>query len=120
MYEITPGWAAIIGGVCGSFITGGLAYLTNAVNKRSEERKHLATLTTNAAIEHWKRLHEGRQGEDIMPLDVYLIHMAKLTQEILNSKITKKNVAAKLRDIDEIVSEMQKYAESVKPKATDN
>lgn len=115
---LSPPELAVAGTLGGVLITAIASVVTTFINKRSEERKHLATLTTNAAIEHWNRLHEGRKGEDILPLDIYLVHMAKLAQEVLNGEISKENIAVKLRDIDEIVTEMQKYAESVTSKKT--
>lgn len=109
---IFPAILGVLGTLLGIFIAGLLNYFQNRSQQKSEERKHLANLTITAAIKHWERIHEGRKGEDIMPIDIYMVHMSKLAQEVLNDTITKENVGTKLKNIDDIVDAMKKYAAS--------
>lgn len=104
--------SGFVGTVVGALATGTFNYFQNKSQQKSEERKHLATLTVNSAIEHWKRMHDGRKGEDVMPIDIYLVHMSKLAQEVLSESITKDNVAEKLKSVDDIVDAMKAYAYS--------
>lgn len=103
-------WVGFGGVFLGAAIASISNYFINKSNQKSEERKHLATLTVNAAVENWKRLHEGRSGEHVLPFDIYLVHMAKLSQEILSGDISKTNVSQKLKNVDDIVEEMYEYA----------
>jgi len=107
---IFPAIIGVLGTLLGILITCLFNYLSNKSLRKSEERKHLATLTVTSAIKHWERMHKERKGEDIMPIDIYLVHMSKLTQEVLNESITKENIAQKLKSIDDIVDAMKAYA----------
>lgn len=106
-------WIPVIAAMGGSLVMGIVNCYINHTNKKSEEKKHLATLSVNAAIENWKRVHEDRKGEDVTPIDIYMVHMTKLIQEILNDNVSEKNVADKLKKIDNIVDAMKKYAAEV-------
>lgn len=103
---------ALLGVISGSLLTGIFNHFQNRSRQKSEEKRHLSTLTVNAAIQHWERMHEGRKGEEIIPIDIYMVHMSKLAQEVLNDSITKENIAEKLRHIDEIVDAMKNYAKT--------
>ena len=48
-----------------------------------------------------------------MPIDIYMVHMTKLTEELLSDTLTPENVGTKLKNIDDIVDAMKKYTKSV-------
>jgi hypothetical protein len=109
---LSPAELAVLGTLLGILIPSCFNYFQNKSRQKSEEKKHLYTLAINAAIQHWGRLHEGRKGEDIIPIDIYMVHMTKLSEELLSETLTPENVGTKLKKVDDIVDAMKKYAAS--------
>jgi len=113
--SINP-WIPVISAIGGGLVAGLVAFSIHWSSKRSEERKHLNTLTITAAIENWKQIntifleHEkaGIPGT-VLPLEAFIIHMMKITDVFINEKITKENASAKLKDVYEITSIVNKF-----------
>lgn len=101
---------AVIGAVIGGLI--GLA--GTWIKTRSDERKHLKKLLLDAAIENWKYVSSNSQSTKIVPLDTYIAHMMMFFDVFLDSsdKVTKENVASKLKQIDDFVNESIKHYKS--------
>ena len=110
--NLSPTELAVLGTLLGAFIPSCFNHFQNKSRQKSEEKKHVSTLAINAAMQHWERLHEGRKGEDIMPIDIYMVHMTKLAEELLSDTLTPENVGTKLKNVDDIVDAMKKYAAS--------
>ena len=114
--NITPQTLALIVAICtlmGGLVGSFAAIVTTLLNKRSEERKHLRQLVVNAAIEDWKQQIEQykihQQPVPISPLDIYIVRMVKLSEVILTDKVTSSNVEQKLKEVDEMTSQIMKY-----------
>lgn len=98
-------WIPVVAAVAGSFVTGVVACYTNYTNKKTEEKKHLTTLIFGTATEMWKKdvslaekeAEEGRVSF-AFPLDAHLFHMFKLSKVLLDNKISKENIEAKINE----------------------
>jgi len=108
-----PLWVPIATAAAGGFTVGIFNLFTNWQNKRFEERKHFRELLMNVAVEQWKqestRFIESmklNKSATLLPLDSHLIHLMKLSEVLLDSKITKETIADKLRQVHEVANEV--------------
>jgi hypothetical protein len=83
------------------------------ITKRSEERKHLRELVMQAAIENWKRqmeiYKETKRAMRLVPLDVYIIQMLKLSDVLMSKDLTPENVIDRLRETDQLTDAVSDY-----------
>jgi len=91
-------WMTIIAAFGGALITGLIAIVISIINKRSEERKHMRELMLHTALEHFKTVCDATPGQDIFPLEAWIIHLLKISDVFLDAKITKENVINKLKE----------------------
>ena len=113
-------WVSVISATVGSLVTGLIALGITWINKKSEERRHLRELMFNAALENWKqscniaieRMKLGH-GSAIAPVDTYIIHMMKLSELLINEKITKENIPGKLKEIRELTNAVKNILEKL-------
>jgi hypothetical protein len=118
MWDSSPinSWVPFLSALGGGLVSGLSAFAIHWSNKKSEERKHLNTLTINAAIENWKQINDAalahaKEGipATVLPLEAFIIHMMKITDVFINEKITKENAPDKLKEVYEITSLVDKY-----------
>lgn len=84
--NITPGFAAVFGGIGGAAISGLFMVYGQWLTRRSEERRHMLDLCFSTAMQNWERDTEMAkwrstntgQGTAVSPLDLYIIHMFSL------------------------------------------
>lgn len=92
-----------------------------AWTKRSDERRHIRELVMRTAVENWKAVYQAAKdagSSEMLPLDVYILHMLKLSEIILAEKKLKPDrIARRLSEVDEIVEVAIKNAEDVTARA---
>lgn len=79
---------------------------TNRLNRESEERKHYREIVVKAAIENWKQIIEiskSRGGAHVMPLESFIIAVAKSTDVIFDPTTDETNIAERLDKANAIV-----------------
>jgi L-cystine uptake protein TcyP (sodium:dicarboxylate symporter family) len=120
--EISPTTLAIIialtaalSSLAGVVITSIFNLLNTRITKKSEEIRHRRELVINAAIENWKQQMEQykihQQPMRLVPLDVYIVHMLKFTEVILNNEITPANIEEKMKEVEETTEAILRHAE---------
>jgi hypothetical protein len=112
-------WVPIATAFAGGGFVAIANLITNLINKRSEERKHMHQLLLNAAIEHWKQactvcLEKMKSGQnaELPPIECTIIYLLKLADTLLNTKLTKNNIKEKLTEIHDLLSEVENFIES--------
>ena len=113
----------LLGVLIGGLLTAIPTIITFWLGKRSEERRHLRELAFHAAIDNWKYVSEQAKGHDgavIEPLDVFLFHMLKLSEVATRDGLTPDTVAARMREVSEIVHRASKEAEAFTKKYRDD
>lgn len=79
---------------------------TTRLAKESEERRHQREIVINAAIENWKQQMEQykihQQPMNIVPLDVYIVHMLKFSELFLNGDVTPANIREKSKEVEDL------------------
>src|SRR5712692_9160316 len=105
----------LLGVIVGGLITAIPASFTFWIGKRSEERRHLRELAFRAAIDNWKYVSELAKGHPnavIESLDVFLLHMLKLSEVATRDGLTPNNVGTRMREVMEIVLRASKEVEA--------
>ena len=71
------------------------------LTKRYEDKRHFREIVLKAAIENWKQQHEDwkvhQKPVRIAPLDLYILNMVKLSELILDKKVTARNIDSKFQ-----------------------
>ena len=107
-----PIWLPVVSALVGGGLVGLINFAMSWQDRKLEERKHFNELVFNAALENWKqacqfaREHSG--GVAIAPLDVYIIHMLKLSEIFTKGELTKERIPEKLRANRELINEERK------------
>ena len=107
---------AIIGGCAGAIVSAIASVVNTWRIQGSEERRQLREITMNAAIENYKTSFEiaKLKGEltgtrqSFPSLDVYVIHMLKITELVSSKTLSAANVGpelAKIRAITKAATE---------------
>lgn len=126
--ELLP-WAPIIGALGGAFVTGLVAFGINLVNKKYEEKRHSQELIFKSAVEEWKQhsvfaveVMKMKTGKNIAiePLITYLVHLLKLSEVLIDGKITKENLSQKLTEVSEVMNEVKKFTQPPKKETVHN
>lgn len=102
----------LIGTLSGVLIGGIVSIFITLINKRSEEQKHKREIIIKAAIESWKESVDlvKLKGGSVEPLDVFIIHLIKLSEVLLNNKkLDSKNIIKLLKEIDEVTDLASEY-----------
>lgn len=118
--EINPTSLAIIvtlSSLAGVVITSIFNLLNTRITKKSEEISHRRELVIKAAIESWKQEMEiyRANGEPTLlaPLDLYIVHMLKFTDAILNDEITAANIEEKMKEVSDTTEAMTKHINKI-------
>ncbi len=106
----------LLGVIIGGLLTSIPTFITFWIGKRSDERRHLREISFNAALDNWKHAIDvaGRRQVPVSidPLDVYLIHMLKLSEVAARRGLTAKNVAERMREVQDIVRQASDEAKA--------
>lgn len=103
--QIDATTAALIASAIGALSSGGTAVAVLLITKRSEERRHLRELAMKAAVDNWLQFAEvtKQRGGNLLPLDVFVIHMLKLCEVISAGDLSAANLPGKLREVQNLV-----------------
>ena len=99
----------LIGGIVG----GGGAVLSSWLKGRSDERKQRRELIFRYACENFRQACEmaRSQGGQVMPMDQFLIHMAVLSERVIDKEITKDSVLTVLHEVGEVMEGVKLFWE---------
>lgn len=115
----------IIGAVAtllGVVLGGALNFLTARWNKEAEDRRQLRQVAIEAAVTDWKQSIEiakirgelTKTTQEILPLDIYIVHMFQLFETIQKKDISSSNIEEKLRSVRKVTIEAAKAAKAAK------
>jgi len=105
-------YSAVIGGAAAAIFSGVFAIWNNWLTRRSEEQRALRELAMKMALENWKERREmakfigekTQQTQYIPPVDVFIIHMLKVSELVCSKKLTPENVGLELTEIWKITN----------------
>src|SRR5206468_1734238 len=99
--QIDVATATLIATAIGALSSGTTAIIILLINKRSEERRQLRELAMKAAVDNWRYACEVADQYRVpkLPLDVFVVHMLKLTEALASRTLTADNLAAKLQEV---------------------
>ncbi|MBA3009527.1 MAG: hypothetical protein KKF12_21930 [Proteobacteria bacterium] len=105
--SLIPVCSAIAGAIVGVAGTVIVTYM----NKKSEERKHLASLSFNAGTENFKasveitkaRILNYQKSPNVLPLEYYILNMKYLTDIIQKKGLRKEELKAFILQKNEIM-----------------
>ena len=100
-------YSTIIGAVIGAATSIAVPLITRIFDERKERREWIAKV----AAQNWEYYHDAakRLGGNVQPLEVFVIHAAKLL-EIIDSTKDVKEISAKMRELRAITTEVSKYS----------
>jgi len=103
--------AAALSSICTAIAAIGVIALT----KRSEERRHLREVAFATALENWKYVTEAARaaGEPALPLDVYLLHMVKLSELLSEKRLDRETIIGKIGELREVINAGIELAEAL-------
>jgi hypothetical protein len=98
--------AGLLGTFIGALSSGATAIFIMHITKRSEERRQLREIAFKTAIENWAYVGKvaAQHGVGMLPLEVFIVHMLKLSEVLTSGDVTEKNLAAKLQEVDRITN----------------
>ncbi|PYL17915.1 MAG: hypothetical protein DME30_05040 [Verrucomicrobia bacterium] len=104
--QIDATTATLLASAIGAISSGATATIILLINKRSEERRHVRELAMKAALDNWLYMSKAAQehGAQRLPLDVFVVHMLKLSEALTSGDLTADNLAAKLREVQRFTS----------------
>ena len=113
-----PAWVPIVSALAGGLLVGTINFAMRWQDRKAEEKRHSRELIFKAAVEEWKqnctlsieilKMNKGQKVE-IEPLVTYLVHLLKLSEVLLDSKLTKENLSQKLTEVSEVMKEVKKF-----------
>jgi len=109
--NLTPEQTTLIGTLAGAIIGFLSSFIITWVTKKSEKRKHFRELVIKAATESWSQTLQSLKGQNatVDPFDLYIIHLLKLSQVVLDEKITPDNVVEMLKRVDAVTAKAREY-----------
>ena len=117
MADVTA-WVPTISALAGGLLVGTINFAMRWQDRKAEEKRHSRELIFKAAVEEWKqscalsieilKMNKGQKIE-IEPLVTYLVHLLKLSEVLLDSKLTKGNLSQKLAEVSEVMKEVKKF-----------
>ena len=71
------------------------------ITKRSEERRQLREIAFKTAIQNWDYVCKlsAQYRVPTLPLDVFILHMLKLSEVLTSGDVTEANLVAKLQEV---------------------
>ena len=107
--------SAMTGVIVGGIIPGVISYVT----LKSQERKQHRELIFSAAVENFKQACEMARttGGQVMPLDDFLIHMAKLSEIVINKKFDDSSVEKYLQQLNDLMKRIENWRLKTNPKS---
>jgi hypothetical protein len=114
--------ATLIAAAIGALSSGATAIIILLINKRSEERRHLRELAMKAALDNWLYVSKAAEeyGAQRLPLDVFVVHMLKLSEALTSTDLTADNLATKLREVQRFTNIATSEAERFTREAADD
>jgi hypothetical protein len=111
-----PAWVPIVSALAGGGLVGIVNFAMRWQDRKAEEKRHLQELMFKTAVEEWKQhctlaietMKAGRKTA-IEPLVTYLIHLMKLSEMLIDGKITKENVSEKLAEVHEVTKAVKEF-----------
>src|SRR5437016_5956315 len=99
--QIDATTATLLATAIGAVSSGATAIIILLINKRSEERRNLREPAMKAALENWLYMSKAAAdyGAERLPIDVFVVHMLKLSEALTSRDLTADNLAAKLREV---------------------
>jgi hypothetical protein len=96
--------AGLLGTALGALSSGATAIIIMHVTKRSEERRQLREIAFKTAIENWSYVRNvaAQHQAPVLPLEVFIVHMLKLSEVLTSGDVTEENLIAKLREVGRI------------------
>ena len=122
--QIDATTATLLATAIGAVSSGATATIILLINKRSEERRHVRELAMKAALDNWLYTSKAatEYGAERLPLDVFVVHMLKLSEVLTSRDLTADNLAAKLREVQRFTniatSEAKRFTNEIRPDKT--
>jgi hypothetical protein len=93
--------AGLLGTALGARASGATAIFITHITKRSEERRQLREIAFKTAINNWDYVCKlsAQYGVATLPLEVFIIHMLKLSELLTSGDVTEENLVAKLQEV---------------------
>ena len=93
--------AGLLGTAVGALASGATAVVITHITKRSEERRQLREVAFNAAMHNWDYVNKlcAQYRIPSLPLDVFILHMLKLSEVLVSGNVTEQNLVAKLQEV---------------------
>jgi len=111
-----PYWAPVLTALAGGSLVGIFNFIKDWQNRKSEERRHFREVMLNTALEHWKQssqvwLEMGNRGKKVslLPIESNIIYLMKLSEVLMDNKITKDNILDKLKEVREVTLKVEEY-----------
>jgi hypothetical protein len=117
--EINAATATVIAAVVGAGVGGFVTLLGQWLARRSEERRHLRQLVIKTAVENWRVTSDAleKRSFPLFPLDIYVLHMLKLSEILDKRQLTPELVREKLSEVfavsDVAGEELRNYTQRV-------
>jgi hypothetical protein len=111
-------WVPLLSAVVGGVLVGIINFAMRWQDRKSEERRHLRELMFRSAVEEWKQhsmfaieVMKMTTGKKIAmePLVTYIVHLLKLSEVLIDGKITKENLSQKFTEVNEVMMEVKKF-----------
>jgi len=101
------------------FITSIFNYLNNKAMRTAEEKKHLKELLLKTAVEYWKqdmeRIKLSNKGSILLPIESYIFHLFKLSDEIeINKDITVERIIEIRKEFNTLIEQLKNQDKSNK------
>lgn len=115
MAEISP-WVPVVSALAGGVLVGIINFAMRWQDRKAEEKRHFQELIFKTAVEEWKQhctlaIETMKAGKKtvIEPLVTYLVHLIKVSEMLIDGKITKENLSQKLAEVNELMRDVKKF-----------
>lgn len=105
-----PTWVPIISALAEGGLVGIITFTMRWQDRKAEEKRYFQELMFKTAVEEWKQhctmaIETMKAGKKtaIAPLVTYLVHLTKLSEMLIDEKITKENLSQKLAEVMKVV-----------------
>lgn len=109
-------WIPAATALAGGGLVGLINFAMRWQDRKAEERRHLQELMFKSAVEEWKQhctmaIETMKAGKKtaIEPLVTYIVHLMKLSEVLIDGKITKEKLSQKLIEVSEVMKEVKKF-----------
>jgi hypothetical protein len=99
--QMNAATAGLLGTALGALASGATALFITHITKRSEERRQLREIAFKTAIQNWDYVCKlsAQCRVPTLPLDVFILHMLKLSEVLTSGDVTEANLVAKLQEV---------------------